>query len=841
MKNTTRKDIAFTPGLMPANSLRPGDATMCHNLRPGISDSTLIPVGEPRTIADCNATPFFLFRDSNGAKTLFLKSGNILLYTNPDAENVTINEPVTLPSEPYCGIASGETAIIMTREGAYRLVHDEDTGNWSVAGILPSLPPISIVAMQTATFSSTIPSRTLSGGYTRCQGNLTLSDTKAITADLLTAYSDICAKATTAGYYIQPIMAGYRIYDRDGRMLYESAPVLVTSPDGFQCTEAISTNVNAVSGVFTEAEAHTLTATGFKPGIVAPETAEYPWNEIAASVEIYVTPQLHPVDFNAMTSHRLESNSATQGTLRMYLPGTANAMVPATARREEMIVATAERMEAVSSPIKVYVKPFSGGISATAGEITATGCITMLPPSEEIKSLKRTLSTKSDGTDDILLRETNIPHSFSARTANVSGDVIVWGDITPRLSDGYPAGIFAASTTSGKWRACIKTVLGSRGETVVWHGEGETNAPLTFTPFLSYPHPEASEMTIKVNYEDGRTMSRSFPLTPSPGKRYAYYLDTKCMPISLETALDAYVIPAESRNTERHPGTVISSRTTEPLTANASLKVSQGGITAITQAVRSSSSWDFARTHLYAFTSTGVYALSVNCSRSVIAANIIDPRGVAGSQQVTVTTDGVYALTDGRLTSIKGSKPETADTQHRFKATGWCSATNELWCITEDNRLLVRPANTSGYYSRGLPVPTAMLSADGELYAISEGHLLDASTEKAPDTQNVGWSTRLEMDGSAGALQRYKGAIPRITGLTWKMPAREADVKLSLRGDGGAGEKNSYPMISLGIKGSINNPIATRVIAPPREYVTISVSGNMSSDAMIGGGTLRLG
>ncbi len=813
-----------TRGVTGCVSIMGNNATVCRNMRQSTDDSGLVPVGMPKEIAEGNGKPFFLFRDSNGKKTLFLKSGNIVSYISLDAENRAAKELATLPSEPYCATASGETVIIMTSEGGFRVYHDEETDKWSAAGLMPSLPAISIIASSTATFSSTIPARVLSGGYTRSQGNLTAADTNAISGDLLNAYNDICTKASNAGYYVQPVMACYRLYDKDGVMLYESAPVLVSTPSGFQCTEAIATTINASSGIFSNADPYTLKATGFKLGIVSPELAESPWGETVAAVEITVTPQLHPVDFLAKASNRLEPSNATQGILRMYLPGTANGMVASTAQRDKMTIATAERMEMVASPIMLYAKPFAGGISATAGEIIETSCITMLTPAEETKRHRQQLSTKVPGRDR-LLQDTNSPHSFTARTATATGDLITWGDITPRLFDGYAAGTFAATTGGGRWRACIKTVSGSRGETVVWHGEGESNAPLTFSPLLSYPHPDATEMTIKVSYDDGRTLSGKFPLKPSPNRRMAYYLSPEGKPIALDTELEAYVIPAEERKAERHPGTIMCSRTVSPTEVNSVLEVSQGRIATITPAVRSSSSWDFARTHLYAFTTTGIYAVSVSGTRKAIAANIIDPRGVAGEEAVTYNNDNVYAIADGQAIKVHGSQSETIDSQTGFKSIGWSGALNELWFITHDGKSIVYQTDYDGYYFRDTPEATSLFSAGGELFALAGNKILNLSSETENDRQQIEWKSRLAIDGTTAPLHRTNQSINKLSSISWRIFSANADIKLSLRGDGGAGEANSYPMLALGVKGSINNPISARVIAPARPYITFAVSG----------------
>ncbi len=827
MKNTTKnRIISINPQLMSSDKVNIGNATMCLNLRPstGENSSALVAVGEPKTIAKSNATPFFMYNHANGDKSLFLKSGRVVSHINPDVEDAQVTELATLPAEPRCAIASGDTVLIMTDEGVFRMICDNNSGEWIIAGMMPELPPISIIAGVTSTFSTTIPARYLTGGYTRFQGNLTIADTNGITQDLLAAYNDLNTKATNAGYYIQPVMASYRLSDLNGNVIYKSAPIMVTADDGFQCVKPIAVEVHASSGVFSNVQAHNLTATGFRLGIVAPELTNSVWGKIVAKVEIMVTPQLHPIDFQAKASHRLESSGATTGILRMYLPGVANAMIPGIERMRERVVLTAESREEVSKTAAIYDSPLSGGIG-TPGKTVLLDSLTQLSPKDETELLKKAIST-SKRVIPSLLREVNIPHSFTAGVAMTAGDAIAWGDVTPIKFNGYPAGTFASKTGTGRWRACIKTTFGATDECVVWHSEGATNAPIEFSPFISYPHPNATEMTIKVSYDDGTISSRSFKLTPSKDGAFAYYLDSSFAPIVTDTPLEAYIIPAEVRNPRRKSSTMMSSKGESPLSINASIKVSQGRIVEITPAVRSSSSWDFARTHLYAFTSDGIYAVAIKGDRTVMSANIIEPRRVTSKDAVTVTPTCVYAIASGRLISVYGSKAMTVEKNYRFKGVGWCSTFNELWCITDDDKVLIMSSgNDGGFYFRDMSTPKTMFSVGGCLYISTNNCLADASQEVDLTAQNTEWKTRIDIGGWGAPLLGHRNRCPRLTGISWRLSARNANATVSLRGDGGAGEANAYPLLTLRIKGEINNPVTARIIAPARQYVTASVKG----------------
>lgn len=825
----TRGDVA--PGYGEAQ------VTVCRNMRrstvPG--DGGLVPVGEPVTVVEGTARPFFMFRHGDGRRTLLLKSGNILSRIDPEAEGTAAVEVAVLPSEPQCAVASGNTIVVMTDDGAFRIIRDEEGDGWVIAGMMPTLPAISIVAAETATFTSTVAARTLTGGYTRWSGSLTAADASAITADLLNAYNEIHTKATNAGYYIQPVMAAYVLRDKEGTVIYRSAPVMVSAPGGFQCRDAMAVAVGVSSGAFAAMDGHTVSVTGFKPAIVAPELMSSPWGDIIASAEIRVTTQLHPVDFNARASYRMESDSATQGILRMYMPGTANAMIPATARLRETVAAVAGRVWSMGRTAAVFTRPLTGGIAEEAGTRVWLPCMSRQSAAAERKETDSGIAAKADDGGDTMLRRMNVPHSFTARTATVTGDMTVWGDITPHRFKGHAAGEWASSIGTGRWRACVKTTFAASGETAVWHGEGETNAPTALSPLLSYPDPAATGMTIRVCYDDGTVMSRSVSLTPTADNTAAYYLDETLAPIAIDTPEEIYVIPAETEKTDHRGGMAATAKAAAPMAIEAATEVSQGCIRAITPAVRSTSAWDFARTHLYAFTTAGIYAVAVSGKRTAMAATVIDSRGVENAGQVAAAADCVYAVADGCLTAVQGSRTAVIDTRRRFKSAGWCGATGELWCVTEDDRVLAMNTAAGECHYRDTEVPAAMMADGGRLFVTTGGRTVDASVEVPQESVEVEWQARVNTGGDGVPLHRRSSATRRISSVRWDMASKEADVTVSVRGDGGAGSGNSYPILVMGLKGSINSPISARVIAPGRPFVTVAVAGRVSGDTVVRG------
>jgi hypothetical protein len=258
------------------------------------------------------------------------------------------------------------------------------------------------------------------------------------------------------------------------------------------------------------------------------------------------------------------------------------------------------------------------------------------------------------------------------------------------------------------------------------------------------------------------------------------------------------------------------------------LQVTQGDIVAITPAVRSSSAWDFARTHLYAFSSTGIYAVAVNSARNALAAHLIDARGVLRHDAVVATDGAVMAIAGGDLVSVSGSRVKTVVSATDFKKIGWNVGYRELWCVDADGD--VKILSDGGVYRRDIKVDEMFTSSGGHLYILSEGKLLDATIEQSSGEIDVYWRARILSDEIVASLgmRRFRLARPQL--ITWLLFSSEADLLLSLRGDSGTGGECSCPLVKLQVKGSLNAPIPARIVAPTRLALEVEISGKVSSD-----------
>ncbi len=308
--------------------ISPADTTLeCRNLR--LTDTpegkTLTPVGIPRVIIkdDTPPQPFHTFRHPDGAQSLFLHSGSrLFVLIGEAAEPVEI---ATLPSEPLCAVSGDSSIIVMTADGPFYL--DFSDGTWQPRGMMPEFPPIAIIADSFRDFTATTDQRTLTGSYSHWSGSLTSDDVALLTADALDAYSQAAENARSAGYFIQPVVACYRLRDAKGGLLYQSPPVMI-APDGFQGCAPFTPEVSNYSIV----AGYAVTLRGYRIRLQPTATLDSAWAQHVASMELLISPQIHPVDFSALIDYRCQDGTETD-TLRISLPGTSPGNVAGTLPR----------------------------------------------------------------------------------------------------------------------------------------------------------------------------------------------------------------------------------------------------------------------------------------------------------------------------------------------------------------------------------------------------------------------------------------------------------------------------------------------------------------------------
>ncbi len=568
-----------------------------------------------------------------------------------DGEFSTI---ATVHADLQCALQAGQSVVLMTADGPRLLLSTAD--GWLYIGSQPDWPGVKFVAVTAGQICTDIPATDISGIDMRA-ATLAPAAVSQLSRTLLDAYSRLADDASASGLFVQPVVARYVVRGVGGHELFRSGPVVVALPGGWQCCSAVETgltsaaeNAATLASIRLEAEAYRIMA------IVEAVDPASPWSKAIAAIEIQISPQLHPVDFSGHCEWRIEGGSSQSPVLRLGIPGATHAFAPylsARARTVDGVVGRLDHLLSIVSralpisttAIRPLERPAHG---KTAEEYALLQAV-----------LKRPVSYTAGEFPASLLRRCSPPHSFAAGAVCESGDVVVWADITPLWFRGYDPRLWACDTADGEWRMSVSVLFYDDTERVAaYECEGSGGCPVTLSPLLSYPDPEARQLTIYLEHDD-TVVTRSFNLTPAPDGSCAYYADPSLLPISLGDAVSvpSFISVDHTRRDRNHAAALIAAPKHSPLLPGSALECGSAPVCAVMPAVRSQSSWDFARTHLYAFSASGIYAVAIHSSRRLAAATMIDPRGVGSAADLVYHSDGILALTTaGEMLRVAGAR-----------------------------------------------------------------------------------------------------------------------------------------------------------------------------------------
>ncbi len=797
------------------------------NMRKNRQTGWLEPMGLCRKLTTTPGTPLVIALNPQGERWLIMANGNVVKAVEMSGSGTTA-EVGALNSRPLCAIVDGYGATVMTACGAERLRWDRTGKRWKLSGLMPEFPPIAIVATEQTTLTTTIRAAAITGNYPHGSGRLKSDDSLALTADSLDAYRRLDKTARAGGYYMQPLIARYRIKDRDGNTLYRSAPVIVG--DGFQCTGPISCTVS--DG---ERRATDISTGVWKMGITAPETVTGMWREEAATLEILATRQLHPVRMKGEADGSLSQSGTNVSTLGFTMPGVAR-YEAGDSQRRAMVTAALDRLDEMMSVVARINDPFGGAIGA-AGTIKVIERGNSAGVDSEWASVEKSLGKEPlavRGYKESTLSACRIPHRFTATTAAVCGDTVLWGNPTALRYGGYPLTMTAAGTRHGRWRANVAVEMADGSERAVWSGAGDKGEPLTLSPLLTYPAADAEEMTINISHSDGSIVRERLRLTPTENGDMAYYLHPTLAPWSPSTAADTYLTPAEIVKPRDMAGRVLSATSGFPLAPTGALAVSPAAITKLTAASRSASTWDFGRGHYYSFSPAGISAISINSNRVVTGANLISAIGIDRPEQVAPGNDGVWTLTDEGIMIISGNRSAwVVSLDGKGRALGWSRrGGGELWLTAPDGSADLIDTDSMETVKRRLETIDSLYSDGDALLIIDGSGMYDTATETAVSVETQ-WKTRLQIDGIPDPGARGNCRIATVRAVTIDMDAPAADIAIEVRCDSGQGPGGSRPLLTAYASGAVDRPLTMRLRAPRRGWIDIIINGKLSAESVI--------
>ncbi len=791
--------------------------------------------GMPRLLATSEAMPLaeFPLPGSEG-RAVLLAAGRALYASS--VENAAA-DPLAAPrfflgmlgAEPL----EAETSVagvvkIHCRRSAPEYVTYSAAGDFALRGPLPRLPQMGIRAAAADPRLCDTPVIKLTGATKIASGSaISNLDLSVITPRLLGSYDDLKRSVGNAGAGMQPVLARYRVRDVYGQTVYLSAPVLVCAPSGFQMARGFTLgsgdSMASISRGMVQCDCYHL-------AVSAPESLPAPWDAIAASAEIELSPQLDPVDAKGLCDGSYQPSGSGAHTATLYYPGIPSVLSARQAALRSMVANALARAGALLRPVSKIGRPFGGTLGAPGSD----------------KYIR--MSAGYIGAEELeALPEAPLFVPGATHTARLSADGLsLRANPSRPLPPPAPALALGAALAAaeGSWNGAVSVSL-SRGpvpETVVCETAASRSCPLALGPLLVYPDAAATAMTVCIRRPDGSAVARSFPLTPVPQAGLAYWIDPAIARVTLPEAPSGYEVPLESFADSESPGLM------EIFDGEADWPVDSARlgseVVAMAELPRSRSSWDFSRRRVLCFGAAGSEMLTIGSDGRLRSTAVVDRRPVRSPEAVARAggSDGAALLVvaGDDLLRISGSRIETLLARCGAARPGWCPPWNEIWLFgVSPPGAGLEPGGESSPSPLRLLSDGTLVGADlpgidssatcrlwrGRLLIGCYGSLYDASAEE--DAGSLPF--RLSLDATIGV---------RPKALTARVFAAEITGSLSLSGHDG-----SEVFGSLGrfrVSGPLNGPLRLPLVALVRRYLRLTVSGSASPDLAIRGLSLEV-
>lgn len=708
--NFVAKKIAMNT--IPLKTTFNNGGIIAENLRPNRNaNGDLTFTQTPRPVAHItDSKPLIIL----GRNTI-LANGTTLSIVHPDG---SITPGTSLPATPLCAFNNGDDAIIMTSQGAFRLCLDDDT--LTATPLRSKYPDISLCAIDAGPIQASVAARQLSQSYNG--GTLTSRDTDTITSDIVNAYLAITSQASAGGLLLQPVIARYRLRADDGTLLFTSAPVLLCHPDGAQCANAIKLYTDDRQTV----NAYTLKLSAWQLQAHIPSAATD-----VATMEIYMTPPFHPYRSNAPATASIARITNTNDPfIYATLPGAHRAISSGNSFAAELTLrSTIARLDDIESCVSIITDPFGSNAGTIDIAIASDGDAASVGTT--LDSALKTRVTAANYRDVMLAQ----PHSFTANVSASGSGVIAWGDIVVQRYIGHGAAAFAADSSDKPWNATIR-VRFADGSVAIRSDSYTSGAPSKFHPILSYPAPDAVEMTIVAFY--GNANHRlSVALKPDISRRCAVYINPNLKPFTLPEASSAQIIDGTFR-TIPMPDIIAFADSASPLTICTRTDIASAP-RFIVHPGGAQLAWEYGRTRFIAISDSEISSCAVNMSAHTATSRCLfahhgnaSPCACCGAPGEVFASFGndIYIINNSRATNIK--------TLDSCRGLGYDATRDELWCLDSDGhaRILCRKYNWSEYLATAYVYHS--FSHPSELFhALGNGFYTIPGTDSEPSDEHI--------------------------------------------------------------------------------------------------------
>lgn len=302
------RTFSFQPSLADES----GNSKVCENLRRK-ADGTLTVAYPPGVMTEGCQTWKFLgcYTLSDGSGATVMASGRDIGVRYDDY----VMQVATLPSEPRCIDFDGDDVVISTERGMCRMYRtvDENTHDESWHCDIPSdeYPGLHFSTIDRGEVTVPTTGLTFAKPYETWGGSLATADLKNISQSLKDAYMRLTRNIADAGNFTQPVAVRYKLRDSQGRLLFTGPVTIVAAQGGWQGMDGMTSRVHAdSSGHFFHADPVNLTLRHFTLAIDLPgNKAQYSAPTAGVYAEVYVLPQLHPLDISTNAEYRMSDTA----------------------------------------------------------------------------------------------------------------------------------------------------------------------------------------------------------------------------------------------------------------------------------------------------------------------------------------------------------------------------------------------------------------------------------------------------------------------------------------------------------------------------------------------------
>lgn len=776
----------------------------CHNLRPDASGG-LRGTGTPATIATLpGAIPV-----KGGALTLSDGGRCIITHHQGQLKAVTesgIKELAPLDRPPSTVMLSGDTLIVMPEDSSPICIPMGTAGTSSGTRGTRQTTVITLTRMDMTAVTAEMAAVTLKGSYDTSSRTLTDTDRATLDKGMREAYVRLCDLAHLQRRYIQPVVARYRLIGEGGCVLYTSAPVLISPEGGLQATRA---TLHLRGEGFRQTSGARLTATGFTIGLCYSRTPDAEWHAKVRSVEVLVSPQLHPLSTSLPGTFTRTGSSTGQLTFTHTLPG-LDPLEPPGSPGGHLAMCITSIIDNADTTLRQ-----THAVRDTLGEISMLKSIAALPVS-------------APTADRLMQVRLSPPHTFTARSAARSGDLVAWGNLTAIPFDGYTLPEMASETavSTGSTPTAVQLTMHD-GSTVVSQAVMYKLSALTLSPLLLYPAPDACSITLIAGKK-----SVTLPLMPSPCGKWAYYLSPDLTPVSFTDDTQGFVTPPSAPGLHRYPSGIAVSHESSPLIPLAASAGDASELHSLLPSMRHSNSLTAQTARFHALGTGGISSVTLNERRTRISINQLYACSITDYRSATPIPGGVAALTGNRLIAVTGSRqPYTILDGIPQGMLGWEDSRGELWVIPGgDREISVIAADGKSLHTRASYGVTDILSSPQSLILVTgDGKLMDASAEDNTAEGTAGYAVTVPC-----ALRPGSSAMLHVA-VSGEHLQGTVSVKASHTPPiGSSGTDTSLPLATFSIaRGTLRHPIAGRLVIPHCHYLTLHIELTSSSPCTI--------